>query len=303
MEATRRTISQSFQIGEIPITITSQLRWQLANYHRLYREFETAEPSPRAIHIDVRRQPLSLRQRRRFEVWANGRLRFQPDRSDAVLPCIEWATNCEIPRLMPQFLQLHASSMQVGDQNVIFPGVSGSGKSTLTAGLLAAGWKYLSDEFALVHSETLHLHPYPRAICIKKPSYPVVASLGLKLEPNQHYFKGSKGHVGFVHPLRVRPGCLGSPGPARWVIFPKYTPDTRPMLIPISKAEAAFALHEVCFNLLNCQTVGLNVLAPLVRQAQCYRLITGEIRETCRLLQELVAKSPTPAAELQPVAQ
>jgi hypothetical protein len=59
-------------------------------------------------------------------------------------------------------------------------------------------------------------------------------------------------------------------------------------LVPISRAEAAFALHRVCFNLFGCDRLGLDVLAAMVRGASCYRLTSGELQQTCDLLQRLV---------------
>jgi HprK-related kinase A len=285
-----------FRIGEIAIALRVPFGWLLNQYTSLYRHFQVGQPAADEILVEVSRRPLSLRHRRRFEVRVNGQLAFEPARRDEVLPCIEWAINCRIVHLMHHFLQLHASSMQVAGMNVMFPAGSGSGKSTLTAGLLARGWKYLSDEFALIHTRTLALHPYPRAICIKRPSYPVIRSLGLRLHENQHYYKGAKGYVGFINPVALGSDVFGSPGPARYVIFPRYTPGAEPALIPISRAEAAFALHEVCFNLLTCDRTGLDVVAGVVRGASCYRLVAGEISRTCNLLEGLVRGTEQPWA-------
>jgi hypothetical protein len=201
---------------------------------------------------------------------------------------VEWAVNWEIPKVFPEYLQLHASSLQMDGVGVILPGTSGSGKSTLTAGLLARGASYLCDEFALIHAGTLQLHPFPKAICIKKPSYAALESVGLKLHENQHYYKKTKGYVGFVNPVGVHARWMGRPCSIRYVIFPRYVEGAEPQLNPMSRAEAAFALHEVCFNLLGCTAVGLDVIVNMIRAAECYQLVSGEIRSTCALLERLV---------------
>ncbi len=180
---------------------------------------------------------------------------------------------------------------------MILPGDSGSGKSTLTAGLVAGGAKYLCDEFALIHAETLRLHPYPRAICIKKPSYEAVASVGLAPTARRFYFKGSKGHVTFINPAHTRPDAVGGECPVRYIIFPKYREGAEPTLIPINRAEGAFALHRVCFNLLTCEAVGLDVLAGLVRGAKCYRLVCGDLHKTRELVRGLVRGEHVPLAK------
>ncbi len=280
--------TRRFQIGVVHAALTTPLRGLRDRYTALYRQFQTDKPNAREVHVEVQPRRLPPWRRKCYEVTVNGRLQFEPSRADEILPYVEWSINWEVPEVMPEYLQLHASSMEVGGAGVIFPGQSGSGKSTLTVGLLARGWRYLCDEFALIHTDTLALHPYPRAICIKKPAYPVIKSLGLRLHGDRQYLKGFKGWVGFINPVEVHPNAIGQACPIRYVIFPRYTRGATPMLIPISRAEAAFDLHAVCFNLFGCQTLGLDVLAGMIRQASCYRLIGGEIAATCDLVGRLV---------------
>ena len=287
---TARPDSQTrrFQIGVVHASLRTPLRGLRDRYTALYRQFRTDQSDEREVRVEVRPRRRSSWRRRRYEVTVNGRLQFEPSRADEILPYIEWSINWEVPKVMPEYLQLHASSMEVDGAGVIFPGQSGSGKSTLTAGLLTRGWRYLCDEFALIHSDALALHPYPRAICVKKPAYPVIQSLGLRLHGDRQYIKGFKGRVGFISPVEVRPNAIGQACPIRYVIFPKYTSGATPTLIPIGRAEAAFDLHAVCFNLFGCRALGLDVLAGMIRQASCYRLISGEIAATCDLVQQLV---------------
>lgn len=287
-----RDRTQHFQIGVVSTGLETPLRGLSRRYRALYADFEQPGPGDREILIRVAPSRTRLFKRTRYEVSVNGRVRFEPCRRDEIVPYIEWAINWEVPRVMPEYLQIHASSMEVGGVGVIFPGYSGSGKSTLTAGLLAGGWRYLCDEFALIHADTLMLHPYPRAICVKQPSHAVVASLGLKLCGSKRYLKGGKGHVGFLRPTDVRPGAIGRSCSIGYVIFPTYTAGATPELIPVSRGEAAFSLHKVCFNLMNCDRLGVDVLAAMIRGASCYRLISGEIGATCRLVRALLEKSP-----------
>lgn len=280
-----------FEIGAVRVALATPIRRLRRQYTDLYHEYLRPSSNPDAIRIDVRRSPLSLRHRRRYEIRVNGRLRFEPNRFDEVLPYVEWSVNWELARVMPRFLQLHASSMEVAGAGVIFPGASGSGKSTLTTGLLTRGWHYLCDEFALLHTGTLELHPFPRAICIKKPSFPVVESLGIRLRGSRHYHKGTKGDVVFLKTADVDGTAVGGICPVRQVIFPKYVQGAEPKLTPISRAEAAFDLHHVCFNLFGCGTPGVNVLTRMIRNAECHRLVSGKIGKTCDLLERFMERS------------
>lgn len=277
-----------FRIGVVHTALSSSLRSLNREYASLYGAFESGVEDKNEIRIEVTRQPLSLRHRRRYVVTINGRIQYEPGRRDEVLPYLEWATAWELAQVMPQFLQLHASSMELDGAGIILPGDSGNGKSTLTAGLLTRGWRYLCDEFALVHTDSLMLHPYPRAICIKKSSFPVIESLGLSFHGGRHYVKGFKGPVAFVNPIDVYPNAIGRVCPIRYVIFPKYVAGATPALTPISRGAAAFDLHRVCFNLFGCRALGLDVIASMIRGTTCYRLTSGEINATCDLLEDVV---------------
>ncbi len=282
--------SRTFQMGVVRATLATDLRALLADYAALYHHAVVPEPGTAASMIRVEVHPRAARwwRPRGWDVTVNGRLQFTPTRAAEVLPYVEWAINWEVPRVLPQFLHLHAASLAVGGRGVILPGLSGSGKSTLTAGLLTRGWHYLCDEFAVIHSDTLRLAPYPRAICIKQPSHPVVEALGLQFFRRRYFIKGAKGNVGFIDPTSVRPDAVGGECPVDFIIFPRYCADAKPELVPMHRAEAAFALHEVCFNLFGCRRPGLDVLTRLVRGAQCYRLVAGELNRTCDLLESLL---------------
>ncbi len=284
----RNTFERHYQIGVVPVTLRTSVRSIVKTYDSLYGYARTnTRPNP-TIEIEVERKPFTLRHRPRFNVSVNGQLHFEPAHKGELLPCVEWCVNWELPRLIPNLLQLHAASMQVGDQGIILAAHSGSGKSTLSTALLSRGWKYLSDEFALIDVKSRELHPYPRAICIKRPGYEVIESLGVPYHGKGHYLKGAKGYVRYVRPLDIRSDALGTSCPIRHVIFPHYVKNAQPQLVPMHRAEAVFELHKVCFNLLGCSSIPLDVLSGMIRNVTCHRLNTGEIQQSCDLVDALV---------------
>ena len=279
-----------FKIGAVPVALTTPVRSLRRQYRDLYRHWCVDQPpdDTDAVRVTVLPKPWSFRHRQRYDVMLGDEVLFEPARRDEILPYVDWAINWQIPYRMPQYLQLHASALSINGEGLILPGKSGSGKSTLAAGLLTSGFKYLSDEFAMLHTDTLEMHPYPRAVCVKKPSHAAIASVGLSIHRRRYYHKKAKGYVGFVDPFSVGDDVISPPVPIRHVIFPTYTPGTEPTLIPISRAEAAFDLQHVCFNLLRCKGIGLSTLAGMIRQAACYRLIAGELAPTCALVAQAV---------------
>jgi len=61
-------------------------------------------------------------------------------------------------------------------------------------------------------------------------------------------------------------------------------------LIPMHRAEAVFELHKVCFNLLGCASIPLDVLSGMIRDVTCHRLVTGDIHQSCDLIDDLVQR-------------
>ncbi|MCH7526531.1 MAG: hypothetical protein IID39_03755, partial [Planctomycetes bacterium] len=204
------------------------------------------------------------------------------------LPHIEWAINTQIMRHFPTFLQVHASVLEVDGQGVIFPASPSSGKTTLAMGLLARGWRYLSDEFALIHPETLQLHPYPKALCIKEGSFRYAQELGLLRGRWKAYLKGSKGRVTFLNPHHVRPDAVAAPCPVRHVVFCRYAPGEQPLLEPIPRAEAVIRLNLNSFNFLKFRGRGLATFVDVVKRARCYELRSGPLAATCDLIESTI---------------
>ena len=204
-----------------------------------------------------------------------------------VLPHLEWYVNWQIICARHEYVQLHASSLELDGQAIVLPGDPGSGKTTLAAGLLARGWSYLCDEFALIDPSTREVHPYPRALCIKEASFGVVEGLGLFLRRKTPYQKASKGRVAFLSPLDFDAQAVGRPSPVRWVVFPKYVRGATPFLQPITRSEAAHDLAKQCFNIRACQERAMSSLAAVTRGADCYRLVAGDINATCDLVESL----------------
>jgi hypothetical protein len=205
-----------------------------------------------------------------------------------VLPHLEWFISWQVIARRNDFLQIHAASVVRDGKTLVMPGDPGSGKSTLSAGLLSRGWSYLCDEFSLIDPDSLFAHPFPRAICAKEPSFGVIDELGLRLCRKTPYHKPMKGRVAFLNPLDVRSDAIALPSPVRWVVFPKYTAGAMPALLPISRAQAAYDMARQCFNFAAFQARAVDVLAGLVRGADCYRLVASDLQDTCSVVESLL---------------
>ncbi len=287
--ATRtRNPIRHFRIGVVHVSLSSVYRPAITDFAELYKGCETDDPSPQSVFIEVRRSTRRYGLLSGYEVFADGEKCFEAPTRDSVLPHIEWAINAHTARYMPRFFEIHAAGMMTTRGNgIIFPAAPGSGKSTLTIGLLHSGWRYLTDEIAMIDPVTKLCHPYPKAVCIKAGSYPVLDALGIQRNRRRDYAKATKGRVSLIPIHRFGPDATGTPCHIKYIVFPEYAPEQNPRLTRIARAEAVLKLTEQTFNFARFRGKGTRLLTDLVAGAKCFSLKAGEIRETCKLLEAM----------------
>ena len=278
-----------FKIGEIPIALQSDMDELREEFAALYHgSLQAGPPQDDAIAMDVTATGRGLLRGRRWAVCGDGEKISTVRRWEELMPYLEWGINYRVIASRRRFLQLHAATLVRHGQGVLFAATSGAGKSTLAAGLLARGWKYLSDEFALIDPETLCIHPFPKALCIKAGAFDVVEQAGLPLWRRRYYVKAFKGRVGYVCPEEVRPDALAGPAPIRFVFFPRYIDGTEPRIVPVSRAAAAFSLSGFVLNHGAFGGRAASTLASVAGQALSFRLESGPLTETCELIESVV---------------
>ncbi len=275
-----------FRVGVVDVSVESDVPGIVSQYAELYHEFEI-RTSPQCVRIAVRCERSRYHLTKRFSVYGDGERRFSLRRIEEIVPHVEWAVNWQIVKTLRPYLQFHAGVMKKNGLGFMFPASPGSGKTTLCAGLIAHGWSYLSDEFALI-GEDGRLHPYPKALCVKEGAFDVVSHLRLPSLSPYRYKKGSKGRVAYLSPSKIGRSCIGDACQLGYVIFPTYVKGADPSLEQMSRGEAAFLLTKYAFNLERFGSHGMQLLTGAIRNAQCYRLTSGEIQATCRLMNDLV---------------
>ena len=278
-----------YQIGTMRVSIRSDLAEAAEDFATLYREQRDDDAGDGVvISMAATAGPHALLGGRRYAISGDEQVLFRGRRPNEVLPYLEWGINWRVIATRADYLQIHAATLTYGAQGVILAGPSGSGKSTLAAGLIARGWSYLSDEFALLDPRTLHIHPFPKALCIKSGSFNVIERLGLPLWRRRPYVKAFKGRVGYISPADVGSCVETQPRPVRLIVFPRYTPGAAVRVCNVPRAQAAIALAGYAFNRNAHGARTFAVISKVVRGAACLGLTAGSLDAACDLMEACV---------------
>jgi hypothetical protein len=197
-----------------------------------------------------------------------------------MLYLLEKSLTLELQRRRADLFFLHAAALARNGSAYLLVAEAGGGKSTLAWGLLHHGFGYLSDELAPVDVEGMEVHPYPRALCLKRPPCSPVPL------PERTLDLGRTIHI----PVRDLPGPLiADPRPVAAIFFLQYAPCCeRPVLQPIPPAEAAARLYVNALNALAHPDRGLAPALRIAQGARCYTVKTGEVNQTCELIRAAV---------------
>lgn len=281
-----------FTLGSIDIAVRSDLPEVVDDLAALYRGCETAVTDrSNAISMEVRKTSRLPSVRRRYAVFGDGEAFGTDIRRREVLPYLEWGVNWRVVARSTNRLLVHAASMARDGRGVVFAGGSGAGKSTLVAGLVARGWQYLCDEFAMIDASTLELVPFPKAVCVKAGSFDLVRKLNLRLCGDRRYVKALKGEVGYISPSELPAAAATEPCPVRYVVFPRYTGHREPRVRPVTDARAAFMLTSHTLNRGELGERAASAATRIARDAQCLLLESGEIGAACDLIEAVVGPS------------
>jgi hypothetical protein len=169
---------------------------------------------------------------------------------------------------------------------LLLPAGSGGGKSTLAAGLMSAGWRYLSDEVAALEPGSGLVAAFPRSVSLKLggrqavrsgyPAAPLIAG-GRRFGRERIWY------------LPPPPDAVpASPLPVRWIVLPSYrTGET--VVSPLRRSEVLPALLAQSFNLGSFGAAGIERLVRVVAGATCYRLTSGDLVQAVEALGGLAA--------------
>ena len=175
---------------------------------------------------------------------------------------------------------LHASALDYGDGVILLGGRSGNGKSTTCWAMTNNGFNYLSDELSPIDPETMLVHPFPHALCLK--AHPPA---GYEL-PDTTLDAGRTLHV---LPSDMKCDVIKQPKPVKAALFVEYDSDLeKPELTPLTTALSAANLYRHSLNALAHPNKGLGTAAKIVSSLSCAELKTAGLDDTCEVIWDFV---------------
>jgi len=226
----------------------------------------------------------------RYALKSDGEAVSEADRPEGLVATLVNHCNRRAVECAPHVL-VHAGGVEWDGKGVVLAAAMERGKTTLTAGLVRAGFRYLTDEAVAFTRDTTLIVPYPKPLTLDRGSWPMFS----ELEPHEPFptdtYKSSQWQV---MPAAIRDDAVGTVCPARFVIFPEYEAGSTTELVPISRAQALIELARNTFRFGQEGVPALAVLAEVVRGADVYRLPNGDLGAAVRCITDLVT-SASPA--------
>ena len=180
----------------------------------------------------------------------------------------------------------HAGGVERAGRACVMPADPESGKTTLTAGLVRAGYSYLTDEAVSFDWETGEIEPFPKPLSIDPGSQYLFPELAPPAPPGA---EGNPEGQWNVPPSSIRSDAVGGRCRAAYVVFPNYAGDAATRLEPVTRAEALVELAKNTFQFREHARRALDTLSDVIREVGCYRLTVGNLDDACRVIDELMS--------------
>jgi hypothetical protein len=185
---------------------------------------------------------------------------------------------------------IHAGVVGTGPGCVLLPGAAGSGKSSLTAALVHRGFRYFSDEVALIEPTTFHVSPMPLAMCIKSTGwdlmaryYPGILSLPVHVRSDDKVLRYIPPPADSVEQI---------PMPVSHIIFPRYEEAAPTRIERVKRSEALGRLMNECLALRKrLDQKNVRQLVRWITGVECYELTFSSLEAAAQLVAEAMGSA------------
>ena len=214
-------------------------------------------------HYDIRQGGTG-----RFRLVAGG-LDDTFDSRDSLLFHLDKNITLTLQEQRPDLYFLHAAAVAIDGRVAALVAPSGTGKSTIALALLGNQVVYFSDELTPIEPETLLVHPYPRALCLKEPL------LQRHRLPRGTLHTGSRIHV----PVDLVGEVGSQPLPLAAMFFLRRQQPQPTMRLSAAEG-AAFAIANA-LNSAAHPSDGIDVAIRLSSAVPCFALDNSNLDAAC----------------------
>jgi hypothetical protein len=194
--------------------------------------------------------------------------------TQGLLSHLEWLVASQAIAASSVRVTFHGAALTRGDETVLLLANSGAGKTTLTLGLMERGWSPLTDDIALVDSDTLTMRAFPRCFHVDQSTEALLSSRSLCAQ---------RGRLpGYVSPMQW---AAGEQAPTRIFVVQRCVtcPSSR---FAIMQAEAAGALLAQAIESKLTAPQIARVSAGVAAKARgCYQLRNGHLEGALNLIE------------------
>jgi len=206
---------------------------------------------------------------------------------DQVVPMVKARVRQAAINRHRYFMAIHAGVVARGERCLLLPGAPGRGKTTLTAALSREGFRYFSDEFAILEEKTLRVCPVPLGLTVKPGAVGPLIPYYPEIERLPEHTREDGQLVRYLSPPRDPAGWRESAS-VGWIVFPMYAPDAVTALRPVSKPDTLRRLLQECLVLPErLDRAGVEGLVRWMREVSCHELPMSSLGDAVRLLKEL----------------
>jgi hypothetical protein len=216
-----------------------------------------------------------------------GRSRLMSASWPSVVPrVLTWDVNRRaIDTGQASHLLLHAGAVARAGRGLLLPGAMEAGKTTLVAGLLRAGFYYLTDEAAAIDPESSRVEPFAKPLSLDCGSWPLFPDAKPQLIDRAVGYANEQWQVS---PNSFRPCAVSSSVPVKYVVFPRYVAGAKTALRPVEATDALIRLLAQTFGFREQADRNVTALGRLVERTKQYELTVGDLARACEVLTELV---------------